>query len=677
MRIAISGYFLLHPNTGTGQYTAALIRSVGKVCQDEICVICPRPVARVARSLLDGRDGPWRVLPLSVRFPGDLGKLWFEQVGVVRASRRLRAGLLHVPYLGPPLIRPCRTVVTIHDLIMLLFPETRRSPQARAYTWLAARSAKGADFVLADSASTRDDVVRILRIPPEKISVAHLASDETLGPVKDERHLEGIRRKYGLEPGFVFYIGGLDWRKNLPRLLRAFASLPLKPQLAIAGRAFSQRSDSFPDLEGLAESLGIQDRVVFLGQVPDEDKALLYSGCAAFVFPSLYEGFGLTPLEAMSCGAPVVCSRASSLPEVVGDAALLFDPEEEGEISAALARVLADAGLRTELSRKGLEQAGRFSWQGTAEKTLEAYRDAVRGSACDGSIHSGRSGAGKPRLSMQFDGTDGLLLGRPSPPTVLSEEGSTNPPRIWGNEGLSRWNTVVRRGRQEVRDRTGRVLEVGCGAGRFMRSMMPGNPCASFFGCDLDLRSLAAGHRQRDGAKYSAADVHALPYQDGRFQTVLVFDVLEHLTQPARAMDELRRVLEPGGMLHALVPCEGQPGSLHWLLWRLRLGADLKERHCGHVQRFTRKSALKLFDNAGFVVDRVTYSMHPVGQLRDILSYVGQEDWLRRKRLLGTLMSVLVRLLWAGAYVESNLLFKNVAAGAVAMHVTARKGDGS
>jgi len=626
MRIAISGYFLLHPTTGSGQYTAGLIRALGQACQDEIYVIAPRATAPLSRSLLAGRVAPWRVVPVSLPLQGDLGKLWFEQIGLPRASKAIRADLLHVPYLGPPIAKPCRTVVTVHDLIMLLLPETRRSPQARAYTWLASRATRGADFIMADSAATRDDIVRVLGIPADKIRVAHLACDETMYPVKDAGQLGAVRQKYGLEDEYVFYIGGLDWRKNLPLLLRAYAALPRKPQLAIAGRVFSQRRDSFPDLAGLAGSLGIRDRVAFLGQVPEEDKAPLYSGCAALVFPSLYEGFGLTPLEAMACGAPVVCSRASSLPEVVGDAALLFDPKDQEAVTEALARVLADGGLRTEMQRKGLNQARRFGWQQTAQETLAAYRQVVGGDA-------------------------GLT-------------------RIWGNEGLSRWNTAVRRARQEVRGREGRALELGCGAGRFMRLLQPNNLGARFFGCDMDMKSLEAGHRQQDGACYTAADVHALPYQDNSFQTVLVFDVLEHLRQPDRTLSEVRRVLQPGGLLHALIPCEGQPGSLHWVLWRLHLGDDLKERHSGHIQRFTRRGALQLLRDAGFSIERVTYSMHPLGQVRDILSYIEQEDWFRRRRL----NNVLFRGLWAAAYVESNALFTGLPVGAVALHVTARKG---
>ncbi|HLB12656.1 MAG TPA: glycosyltransferase [Dehalococcoidia bacterium] len=746
MRIAISGYFLLHPATGSGQYTASLVRTLGQVCRDELLLVCPRGALRLASSLVGGFEGPCRVVPVSLPAGGDLGKLWFEQVAVPWACRSWKAGLLHVPYFGPPLVKPCATVVTVHDLIMLLYPETRRSLQARAYTRLAAAACRRADFIVADSMSTREDVLRILGIAPEKVRSIYLACGGGYQPVTDAGILEAVRAKYGLEDEFLFYIGGLDWRKNLPRLLRAFSAISPKPQIAIAGRAFSRNRASFPDLAGLVRELGIRDRVVFMGQVPEEDKVPLYSACLAFVFPSLYEGFGLTPLEAMACGAPTVCSRAGSLPEVVGEAALLFDPVDERDVARALAAVLTDGGLRARMRQSGLEQSRKFSWQRTAEETLEVYRRVHptllprqgQGSGVKGQVDAAGlvglptevSGTGAPpqagvgrgvvargvgeagEEARRYDTISaGSANSRPQEDSVVAPHWRQGPhsrganegggrsgkaclattgegftcggdgafpqrsgARIWGNEGLSRWNSALRRARAEVCGQPGRVLEVGCGAGRFTRAMKETNSRAGFYGCDLDVRALSVGRRYGAGVRYAGADLHALPFRDGQFQAVLLFDVLEHLQEPGQALREVYRVLAPGGLLHALVPCEGQPGSLHWLLRMLHLGGDLKERHSGHIQRFTRREVLLRFSDNGFRVERVSYSLHPIGQVRDILSYVGQEDWFRRRRLDNFLYLGLMRLLWAASYVESNLLLKEVPLGAVALHVTARKG---
>ncbi|MDP2935054.1 MAG: glycosyltransferase, partial [Dehalococcoidia bacterium] len=497
---------------------------------------------------------------------------------------------------------------------------------------------------------------------------------------------------------------------------------------------------AFPELAGLARDLGIQDRVVFLGQVPEEDKAPLYSACTVFVFPSLYEGFGLTPLEAMACGAPVVCSRASSLPEVVGEAAVLFDPTDVEEMARALTKTLTDRSLRERMRQAGLEQAGKFSWRRTAEETLEAYRQVTGGVAGlraghvlgaaglpaeagagpavtpnyeiltdKRALRSGGGipppppgGQGRPPLRLSFpsllrwvressigrsgrppcrpgasSGTQVFLhessAGKPGSRSTTCVVCPTGPSRIWGDQRLSRWNTALRRARREASDLRGRVLEVGCGAGRFTRALKEGSPGAVFVGCDIDPVSLSVGKSYCDGVRYAAADLHVLPFLDGSFRAVMLFDVLEHLQEPGLALSELYRVLEPEGILHALVPCEGQPGSLHWLLWRLRLGGDLKERHSGHIQRFTQRDVLRLLGATGFRVERVTYSIHPMGQVRDILSYLEQEAWFERWHLGNPLFRLIMRLLWAASYLESNLLFKHIPIGAVALHVTARR----
>jgi SAM-dependent methyltransferase len=524
-------------------------------------------------------------------------------------------------------------VVTIHDLIMFLFPQTRGSSRARAYTRLVGRAARRADLILADSKNTKADVVRVLGIPADRVVVVPLACQDDFRPVEDEQRLEAVREKYGLSPDFIFYIGGLDWRKNLPLLLRAFASLGKTNQLAIAGRTLSSNPASFPDLPGLARELGIQDRVVFLGQVAEEDKPALYSAAAAFVFPSLYEGFGLTPLEAMACGVPVVCSRAGSLPEVVGDAALLFDPQGEGALARALGQVLTEDNLRERLRERGLSQARRFSWERTAAETLQAYQ----------SVAPGRS---------------------------LAEKGQS---QVWGSAPLPDANTALRRALRELHGWEGRVLEVGCGAGRFIRRVKRELPGISAFGCDLDRRALALGQDYKDEVRYAAAAAEALPYQGEQFDGVLLLDVLEHLQDPRRGLAEIRRVLRPGGRLHALVPCEGQPGTLHWLTWRLGLAADLKERHSGHRQRFTQQGLRRLLAEEGFQIEWVSYSMHPLGQVKDLLTYLEREPWFQRWHLDNPLYRLLMKLLWAAGYVESNLLFKKVALGSVALHITARK----
>ncbi len=212
---------------------------------------------------------------------------------------------------------------------------------------------------------------------------------------------------------------------------------------------------------------------------------------------------------------------------------------------------------------------------------------------------------------------------------------------------------------------------MGCGAGRFLRTIGRRRPGWELHGCDLSAVSLRAGRTFPERVEYILADAHHLPYRDGSFDFVLMVDVLEHLPWPGQALAEAFRVLRPGGRFHLLVPCEGQPLTLYWLTDRLGVGADLKERHGGHIQRFTQADIFRLLQEAGFLVRDVRYSMHPVGQVKDFLFYVEREGWagwLRRNPLF----KFFVRVLWVLAHLESTVLGR-VPVSAVVMHVSGER----
>ena len=233
-------------------------------------------------------------------------------------------------------------------------------------------------------------------------------------------------------------------------------------------------------------------------------------------------------------------------------------------------------------------------------------------------------------------------------------------------------NLVLKRALAELAARQGRALEVGAGTARFLRALCRANPLIEGHACDFARAGLRDAHRSAPGLLLTQANFTALPYRDASFDSVLVFDVLEHLPDPRAGIRELWRVLAPGGLLHALVPCEGQPLTLHWLMWKTDIGADLKVRRAGHVQRFTHRSLQRLLEQDGFRTRRMSYSMHPIGQIKDILMHYqeGPEfpGWLQRNLLYrGTSLA-----LWALAYVESTLL-QRVSLSAVALHVTAEK----
>lgn len=360
MRVAVNAFFERHPSTGTGQYTAHLLSAL---CASE----------GADDFLLIGRaaDGA-----------GDhLSKIHLEQVVAPRRAARAGASVLHYPYFAAPLISPVPVVATVHDLIPMLLPAYRGSPLVRLYTRLVSVGVSRARLVVADSECTRRDILRRLNIAPERVRVIPLAANPRFAQDTSAAEREAVRRRYSLPDRFALYVGGFDQRKNVPRLIEAFALARqrrgLPHRLVIVGER-RPASRFFPDLVEAAQRSGVQDAVVFPGHVPDEDLPALYCLADAFAYASLYEGFGLPPLEAMACGTPVVCSNSSSLPEVVGDAGLLVKPTDVEEIAEAIGQVLADAGLREELRWRGRRRAELFSWERTARATRQIYYEASR-----------------------------------------------------------------------------------------------------------------------------------------------------------------------------------------------------------------------------------------------------------------------------------------------------------
>lgn len=370
MHIGINAFFLGQPATGSGQYTWHLLRALADTNKenDYLPIGPSRRAKGMGLQALDLRTSD---------FGKNLAKLWFEQVTFPSVCQREGVDAAHVPYFAPPLHSTTPTVVTIHDLIPLILPAYRGSPLVRLYTRLVSIAAKRADAIIADSKASKRDIVRLLGIPAERVQVIYLAVDRRFRPITDEAHLKDVRRRYHLPADYILYLGGLDQRKNLAALLKAFKRLTSDLQLVIAGRLPARDTPFFPDPRRMVRELDLEERVAFIGWVPEEDKPALYSMAKLFVFPSLYEGFGLPPLEAMACGTPVIASNASSLPEVVGDAGLLIDPHDAAGLAEAMAALLDDERLRKGLGQRGFERARRFSWEETARETLKVYQEVV------------------------------------------------------------------------------------------------------------------------------------------------------------------------------------------------------------------------------------------------------------------------------------------------------------
>jgi len=269
----------------------------------------------------------------------------------------------------------------VHDLIPLLLPEYRGGIGARLYTALVSAASPQSTLLLTDSDASQEDIVRHLRIPAERVRTVCLAAGPAYGVAPSpEDAVYWQKRK--LSPGYILYLGGFDSRKNLSAVFRAFAIVRCAlgdAALVVAGKLPERDTPFAPAPRRLMAEAGLDGAGVhFVGFVPESSKPSLYRGARAFVFPSRYEGFGLPPLEALACGVPVVGSNASSLPEVVGDAGVLLDPDDIHGMAGALIQLMCDDAFYAELRQRACHQAARFSWEATARKTWHAYTDARR-----------------------------------------------------------------------------------------------------------------------------------------------------------------------------------------------------------------------------------------------------------------------------------------------------------
>jgi glycosyltransferase involved in cell wall biosynthesis len=299
-----------------------------------------------------------------------------EQVSVPMALRRARVDLFHAPHYVVSPLTPCPYVVTIHDCIHLRFPQYL--PNRFAYTYartMMRLAARRAERILTVSNASKDDIVHYLKVPPDTVEVIYNGLDERLAATPTADDLARVRQRYQLTSPFILYAGNIKPHKNVDRLIEAYSILRRRgitgTKLLILGDEISK----YPNLRRLVHRFQLHQHVRFLGFVPDATLAALYRLASVFVFPSLYEGFGLPPLEAMAAGAPVITSNISSLPEVVGDAALLIDPMDAGAIADAMARVLCEPALREELQRRGRERITHFSWDRSVARIREVYAE--------------------------------------------------------------------------------------------------------------------------------------------------------------------------------------------------------------------------------------------------------------------------------------------------------------
>lgn len=371
MRIAIDATSIPAQRVGAGNYIFNLTQSLAELVQPDELVVFTKP-------------GDFPPIPnvhvIATHHSTRIGRILWEQFPLRDQLRDLSIDVLHSPHYTMPLRSKCASVVTFHDMTFFMFPEMHQFYRKFFFRMMIRRSAQRAKAIIAVSDSTRRDILRLLNTDAGKVFTVHSGVAPHFRPIDDAGALARLRGSYHLPEKFILYVGELERRKNVPALVQAFKSLVdqgLPHALVIVG----PKGWMYNRLCQALASLDLTARVVFTGYVPEDELPLFYNAADLFAFPSIYEGFGLPVLEAMACGVPVVTSNVSSLPEIVGDAGILVDPRNVSALADAMLRILKDADLRRELSRRGRERAALFSWQRTAQETLAVYSSATRRAA--------------------------------------------------------------------------------------------------------------------------------------------------------------------------------------------------------------------------------------------------------------------------------------------------------
>ena len=370
LRIGIDATILRPQMSGVERAVSSLVHALAASdAPFEFIVYCPRRLPEPFAQTGPRVHYRHPLLPNTMRS----SRIFWDQAMLPLALRRDRADLLHSPaYIAP---RFCGTpyVLTVYDLIALKFPALCK----RSNALLMPASARRAARIIVPSECTRRDLKELLGVDERKVRVIPLGVAPHFRPIEDRGRIADMRERYGLPESYLLYVGNLEPKKNLPYLLRAFAEARhcgrVTQRLVIAGC----KAWGTAELHRTLRNCHLQNSVTFAGEIPERDLPALYSGAALFIFPSIYEGFGLPPLEAMACGTPVITTRAGALPEVVGKAALLLSTPDTRELRVAIEKVLSNSFLRNYLRAEGLKRAKLFTWEKTAQETIKVYHEAL------------------------------------------------------------------------------------------------------------------------------------------------------------------------------------------------------------------------------------------------------------------------------------------------------------
>lgn len=373
MRIAIDAR-MGHSRVGIGVYVRGLLNNLSKIDKENNYYIIINENKR--ESFVPEQDNFHKIYT-NVRYSDYLRRDLWEQFYLPWKLYKNKVDIYHGPCHSLPIFAKIKMIITIHDM-MSFKGEYFKPISSNRVQNLIKISAKRAQKIITVSKKSKMDIIRILKIPEDKIKVIYNGVDSEYKQINDKSRLDSIKEKYGINRKFIQYIGSLKANKNIPRLIEAYSRLPesilRKYALVITGGKGWKSDEIFSKVK----QLNLENNIIFTGFVDDSELPLLLNAATLLVFPSLYEGFGIPPLEAMACGVPVIASNTSSIPEVVGSAALLFDPYIVEEIFTSLHRTLTDKQLRNELIQKGFERVKFFSWKNTARQTLEIYEEVFK-----------------------------------------------------------------------------------------------------------------------------------------------------------------------------------------------------------------------------------------------------------------------------------------------------------
>jgi glycosyltransferase involved in cell wall biosynthesis len=379
LRIAIDYTSAVNQSAGIGRFVRGLVDALVRTDDtNEYVLLHATPNPGRAVGAPTGPRVRRRALPIRERW---LNIAWHRARAPLAADWLTGpVDIFHSPDFVLPPVSKARTILTVHDLAFLLYPECADAALRAYLERTVPYSARRADFIVADSENTRRDVISLLGIEPARVAVVPGGVDPSFQPIDDPARHAALRERLGLDATtpYILFVGMIEPRKNLLGLLDAFEILKarrtLPHKLVVVGR----KGWLWEETMARAESHPYREDIVFPGFIPDGELATLYSAAEAFAFPSHYEGFGLPVLEAMACGTPVVSSRASSLPEVVGDAGMQVDPNDAEALAAALELLAVNGELRADLRRRGLERAATFSWERAARSLLRVYERVAR-----------------------------------------------------------------------------------------------------------------------------------------------------------------------------------------------------------------------------------------------------------------------------------------------------------